>query len=320
MRLKNLLLIVMFFLCLNCSGAGTEVGNPTVTTRAAFGALTSVSISALRKLEASEASCPSSGGDVSIVFRTLAGETVSATLTDDAFSTELSQTERYEVVFEQNSVECGYLIYGSDQAQAGLRVALGKGDIDIDFGVITDEGNGVFVSTNNPSTFCDDDDDDLPDDEDSDDDGDGIDDHDDDFDGYIDWFDDDEDEDDGTDDDSTVSGEAGCTIDYLYPSSVSGFELDDVGDGELEIHLASDIVTVSLEDIVITNSSGTVVVNGIGASDFEITDSEQTFEADVTLSPGEDYTLTIAAGAFTCTGGNSTTAATSIDFFTYTDD
>lgn len=183
----------LFLLLVGCVSNGTEIGNPG--GRVVAGKLTGGTAALVVQQSAlSTASCPSTGGPVSLSLKTAAGvETVASLQEDGSFSAEISQKERYEVVFKQGDFICGHLTYGQTQKIAGqefdhLYVVLGKGTQNIETGVVTDQGSGIFTAENNPSSFCDDNGNGETDDVDSDNDGDGISDTDNDHDGYIDWF------------------------------------------------------------------------------------------------------------------------------------
>lgn len=180
----------MLFSC--GTNTGTEVGNPGSTTRKISGSLVASSNNISNNFlikNVNTSSCIASNGDVSIEFVNTSGTSVSANpLNDGSFETNLDTTQRYQIAFMQNGSTCGMLYYASNQTNAGLFVVLGKGSLDITLGSVTDLGDGYFVANNNPSSYCDDDGDDITDDLDDDANGDGIEDNDEDGDGYLDWY------------------------------------------------------------------------------------------------------------------------------------
>lgn len=312
MKFKNLFLAFFCTIFMSCTNAGTEIGNPTLTTRDVTGILSDTSDTALLRVESDETSCPEENGAITVVFRERGGERLEVEPEDGVFTGSLERDRRYEIIFEQDGEECGYLVYETRQPQAGLRVTLGRGLVDIDLGSIVDLGNGVFVPENNPSNFCDDDEDDVSDTDDDDDDGDGFDDDDTDFDGYIDWFDDEGEQD--------PDGEIGCRVERVYPSRTSGMELDESGAGELAIHLDQEISDVENADIQILDANDNVVIDGLADDVLEIGGSGRNLEAEVTLEPFTDYVLVIPAGTFTCNDEFPTLEETRVEFFTFTED
>jgi len=193
MEKKGLTFAALFLtsvLLFGCTNNGTEIGNPG-SKRFVTGAITAspAALTVTPRNAAVPASCPEGGGPVSVVFSTALGDEVTATANETGgFSAPIDQQQRYEVIFRQNGATCAELYYGSSDPHAGLHVVLGKGDQDIDLGAIEDQGNGIYVSNNAPSDFCDDDGDGIPDSKDADADGDGTTDTDGNDDGYIDWF------------------------------------------------------------------------------------------------------------------------------------
>lgn len=177
--------------------AGTEVGNPAkrILSGNLAGVSASVNFSALSSTQLTTASCTDAGSPIDVVLVDYINVTEDSVASDDAgsFSGEINQDSRYEVHFSQNGTECGILYYTDEDRWAGLYVLIGKGTQDIDLGSVTDLGGGIFVSENNPSSYCDDDSDGETDDVDDDVDNDGLDDDDANSSGYPIWYDEDDD-------------------------------------------------------------------------------------------------------------------------------
>lgn len=195
---SRMALLLLSVLILHCgTNAGTEVGNPGKRNIAGTILIPSNSINLKTAVsELSTASCTDSSA-VSVVlvdYQNNTEVTVDASNLGE-FLGEINDDSRYEVHFQQNGVDCGQLYYDDDTRWAGSLVLLGKGTLDIDLGTVTDEGDGVFVSENNPSTYCDDDGDGESDEDDNDVDDDGLEDDDDlSNTGYPVWYDDDDDD------------------------------------------------------------------------------------------------------------------------------
>lgn len=188
--IRMLGLLVVLTLVAACGGSGTVIGNPG--TRSFSGALavqSSASLTVTQQNDAVPESCPAANGPITVVLSTPAGDevTVEESATGD-FSTEINQEQRYEVVFQQGGTTCAELNYASSDRLAGLHVVLGKGTQNIDVGTVTDQGGGVYVSSNDPSSYCDDDGDGITDNLDTDANGDGVEDSDSNGDGVIDGF------------------------------------------------------------------------------------------------------------------------------------
>lgn len=187
--MENKILVLLTFLSLiSCStNSGTEAGNPGTSSRTVTGSI----------LSSVTTSCSDPNVSIDVTFANLNNNHVSTQVTNGFLNASLATTERYEVIFSQNGINCGSLFYGSGQTSEGLHVTLGKGTSNIPLGNIMDLGNGYFVADNDASSFCDDDGDEISDADDDDINGDGIEDGDDDDDGYFDWYEiDDNDEDD----------------------------------------------------------------------------------------------------------------------------
>lgn len=188
---KNLSLglLAAALLVSGCTNNGTEIGNPG-SKRLVTGTLAATAPAALTaaSLDASTpASCPQGNGDITVVLATAAGNEVATPASETgAFSTQIDQQLRYEIVFRQGVETCAELYYASSDPHAGAHVVIGHGTQDIDVGEITDLGGGIFVSSNDPSTFCDDDGDGVTDESDADADGNGV--ADTEIGGYIDWY------------------------------------------------------------------------------------------------------------------------------------
>ena len=338
-----LLLLASCFL-MSCSSYGTEVGNPgqrnvTGNLETTTSDLITASLTTQQYTTVNSTSCPSSNGDITVGLRNRDGSITSQSL-DDGFSflTEIDEEDRYEVLFLQNDEICGYLTYASGEPQHGLRVTLGRGDEDITLGEISDLGNGIFVSENNPSNFCDDDGDGANDRDDDDDDGDGHEDRDEVFDGYLDWFDndddgdgvddeddedededgdgisDDEDEDDDGDGINDEDEDEECDVEHIYPSETSGLFLDSSHDGEILIFMTAAITSVDGSLFSILNVEGEVVFDGIDEGDLEIDDDLLVIM--VNLEPDREHTLVIEEDAIACDTGDSYDDDIEIEFFT----
>lgn len=329
--MKRLLILPILLAFMACSSNGTEVGNPSGARRITGQLTTADQTPATLKMPLAYAvaeSCPLANGDVSLILRDASGtETVVSVADDGSFEADIQTNQAYEIQFEQGDAVCGRMIYGSNLSQSGLRVTLGKGTNNIDFGDLDDQGDGVISTAIDPSQFCDNDSDGFTDDLDDYDDNDGRYDEDEDFDGYLDWFDDDDDGD-GVSDDSDEDSSGGnggtefsCDIASVYPSETSGIVLDGDGTATVVIRMNSEVSTVTASEITILDNTALETVQTFGAQDIEVGGSGGTrMELEVLLSPDQDYVLSIAAGAIECENGEHNQDAIQIEFFTVSDD
>jgi len=325
-EMKKLGLIMLAFSLLGggaCSRQGTEVGSPG-TSRTINGKLIAESGQGLQSFgtQGLTESCPTTNGPVSVLLVNEADQIITGNAAADGiFSTDILRNDRYEILFAQGDEICGFLIYPDSENLNGLRVTLGKGTLNIDLGDVTDLGGGIFISSMNPSDFCDDDGDGIFDSDDFDDDGDGFFDSDEDFDGYLDWFDDDDDGDgifdvDEIDDDEF---EDACEVAYIYPSMASGLFLEPDGFAEIEIYTNDDISSVNASQIKILDAFDDIVVS-FTSDDVTIEDEDAVAILQVNLDPDTDYLLVIPSGAITCSDDNQNQQDLEIEFSTFEND
>jgi hypothetical protein len=317
--LINVALTCGFLSAVACSSAGTEVGNPS-SRRNISGAL--VASSAQPALVNSLAfavsnSCPVGNGDVTVILRDPSGDTVTVDVNaDGSFAAQIDQDQVYEILFEQNGTECGHLTNVASDLQGGQRVTLGEGTANIVLGSLDDRGDGIIATSSDPGQYCDNDGDGITDDLDDDDNGDGIIDSDSDFDGYIDWFDTDDDGDGVPDatDDSTLAADGPCDIAFVYPTTSSGLALDSNGQAEILAFVNSDISSVSVQEIAVTNVESQQ--DSAVFSETDLITEGDIFSLQVSLAFDTEYALTIPVGAVQCTDGHTNQNAVSVDFFT----
>lgn len=189
-RNKNFFFLILglwIFSLWGCgTNSGTEVGNPTRTISGSF---TANPVALKLKATNTITSCPGNYKSMALKFITPTGEESTTSIdTDGSFKSNIDTLKRYEIRITEAGTECGALYYAADQSSPELRVTLGKGDINVDLGALTDNGNGIFIAQKDPSKYCDDDNDGLADSDDDDINGDNLSDDDDDNDLYGDWF------------------------------------------------------------------------------------------------------------------------------------